>query len=79
MNLSQAVKNKKYILKSVTGKHNTRRRLLDMGLVQNLEIFVACIAPFGGTILIVARGQMLALSQQIACYIMVSESGENGI
>lgn len=64
--LMQAHVNKIYRIKDVLGEGNAKRRLLDMGFTPGGEVYVAGIAPFGGTILVCLRGFSVALREDAA-------------
>lgn len=73
MTISEAKINTKYLVVDVIGSLKEKRRLLDMGFAPNSEIYVAKIAPFGGTILVVIRQFMVALRLDAASLIQVKE------
>ncbi len=69
--LISAEPNKLYSITEVRGTDNQHRRLLDMGFTPGSELFVAGVAPFGGTILVSLRGFSVALRESAAETIMV--------
>lgn len=73
MTLMDAKINCKYKVNDVLGQGNAKRRLLDMGFTPECIIFVANIAPFGGTILVGLRGFMVALREDAASLIEIEE------
>lgn len=77
MILTRAEPNCLYEISSVTGEGNARRRLLDMGFTPGSEIYVAGVAPFGGTVLVSLRGYSVALRETAADLINVEP--KNGL
>ena len=71
LTLMDAAVNKVYRIKDVLGAGGERRRLLDMGFTPKSKIYVASIAPFGGTILVSLRGFMVALREDAARLIAI--------
>lgn len=63
--------NTAYKITRVGGEGNEHRRLLDMGFTQGSEIYVAGIAPFGGTVLVSLRESFIALREDAASLIEV--------
>lgn len=57
----------------VGGEKTTRRRLLDMGLVQGETITVKAVAPFGDPIELIIKGYYLSLRKHEANEIFVEE------
>lgn len=77
MILTCAEPNNLYEISNVTGEGNARRRLLDMGFTPGSEVFVAGVAPFGGTVLVSLRGFSVALRESAADLINVEP--KNGL
>jgi Fe2+ transport system protein FeoA len=72
MTLSDAKIGKTYFISDIkAGQY--RRRLLDMGFTRGAEIFVSHKAPFGGTVLVGLRGFTVALRENAAGEICLSE------
>lgn len=71
MTLLNAEVNTLYGIDNVTGEGNARRRLLDMGFTPDCKIYVAGVAPLGGTILVSLRGFTVALREDAASLIML--------
>ena len=74
MTLMDARTDKVYKVKEVHGDSNEKRRLLDMGFTPDCKIYVAHVAPFGGTILVGLRGFMVALREDAASLIEIGEA-----
>lgn len=72
MTLMQVQINTGYKITRIGGDGNARRRLLDMGFTPNTEIFVAGVAPLGGTVLVSLRESFVALREDAASLIEVS-------
>lgn len=71
MTLMDAGVNKVYRITDVRGTGNFRRRLLDMGFTPQCKLYVAGIAPFGGTVLVALRGFTVALREDAASMIEI--------
>ena len=71
MTLMQVQINTDYKITRIGGEGNERRRLLDMGFTPSAVIFVAGIAPGGGTVLVSLRGSFVALREDAASLIEV--------
>ncbi|MCL2861034.1 MAG: ferrous iron transport protein A [Firmicutes bacterium] len=71
MTLVDAKLNKQYFIKTLRGEFNEKRRLLDMGFSPLSCITVCAVAPFGGTILVLLRGRLITLRNDIASFIEV--------
>lgn len=71
MTLMDAKPNTVYKVDGVTGEGNARRRLLDMGFTPECSLYVAGMAPFGGTVLVGLRGFMVALREDAASKIRI--------
>lgn len=71
MTLMHAESDRIYRIVSVSGDGDRHRRLLDMGFTPGSEVYVACYAPFGGTVLVSLRGFSVALRENAADLINV--------
>ena len=49
------------VIAQVRGEGALRRRIMDMGLTKNTEIYVQKVAPFGDPMEIIVRGYSLSL------------------
>jgi len=78
MTLLQAKQNKIYTVKEITGGGNNSRRLLDMGFTPGTGLYVAGVAPFGGTVLVSMRGSLIGLRDDAASLIVIEEIIETG-
>ena len=59
------------IIVSVSGEKRIRRRLFDMGVTPNIEVFLRKKAPFGDPIEISIRGYELTLRKSEAEWVMM--------
>lgn len=69
--LKDAKVGKTYIVAKLHGKGAIRRRILDMGITKNVEIYVYKAAPLGDPIEIHLRGYALSLRRTDAGMIEV--------
>lgn len=69
------------VIKSVTGEGKIRRRLFDMGVTPNAEVFLRKKAPLGDPIEVTLRGYELTLRKSEAQNVIVilNESKENKV
>lgn len=56
----------------IHGQGNIRRRVMDMGITKNVEIFVRKVAPLGDPIEINLRGYELSLRKEDAGIVEVN-------
>ncbi len=71
MTLMDAKVNTVYKVRGVLGEGNARRRLLDMGFTPECSLYIAGLAPFGGTVLVGLRGFLVALREDAASLIEI--------
>ena len=71
MTLLDAKVNTRYKVSGVSGEGNARRRLLDMGFTPECSLYIAAVAPMGGTVLVGLRGFMVALREDAASLIEI--------
>lgn len=58
----------------INGEGAVRRRIMDMGITRNVEIFVRKMAPFGDPMELNLRGYELTLRKEDASMIEVEET-----
>ena len=58
----------------INGEGAVRRRIMDMGITKNVEIFVRKMAPFGDPMELNLRGYELTLRKEVASMIEVEET-----
>ena len=71
--LRDAVVGKYYIVKKIKGSGPLKRRIMDMGITKNTDIFVGKVAPLGDPVQISLRGYELTIRKHDAENIMVEE------
>ena len=71
--LRDAVVGKYYIVKKIKGSGPLKRRIMDMGITKNTDIFVRKVAPLGDPVQISLRGYELTIRKHDAENIMVEE------
>ena len=71
MTLKEVKIGSKAIVKKLNGEGAIKRRIMDMGITKNVEIFVRKVAPLGDPIEINVRGYELSLRKADADMIEV--------
>ena len=71
--LKDAVVGKYYIVKKINGTGPLKRRIMDMGITKNAEIYIRKLAPLGDPIQINIRNYELSLRRADAEMISVEE------
>ena len=71
MTLNQIPVGTSVTVKKITGKGATTRRIMDMGIVKGVEIFVRKVAPLGDPIELTVRGYELSIRKSEAEWIEV--------
>lgn len=69
--LSELIVNEIGIVKRIDLYGSIRRRLLDLGLIENTEIKVLQKSPFGDPVAYLIRGAVIALRDEITSNILV--------
>ncbi|NDO45674.1 ferrous iron transport protein A [Clostridium sp. MD294] len=59
------------IVQKLTGNSVIKRRIMDMGITKNTEIFVRKVAPLGDPIEVMVRGYELSLRKSDAEMILI--------
>lgn len=62
----------------IEGDGATRRRLMDMGLVRGVEVYLRKVAPLGDPIEVTLRGYELSIRKKDAENIVLAEADEAG-
>lgn len=57
------------------GQGATKRRIMDMGIVKNAELYIRKVAPLGDPVEITIRGYELSLRKEEAVHIEVEVIG----
>lgn len=71
--LREAIVGKNYVIKKIHGAGPLKRRIMDMGLSKNTEIYVRKVAPLGDPVQIRVRGYELSLRREDAECVEVEE------
>jgi len=71
MNLSNLEVGKTALVKRINNYDNIRRRLLDIGLIENTKVTSLYKSPFGKIKAYLIRGSVIAIRQNDACKIEV--------
>ncbi len=71
--LKDAVVGKYYIVKKINGTGPLKRRIMDMGITKNAEVYIRKVAPLGDPIQINIRNYELSLRRADAELISVEE------
>ena len=61
------------IVKKIHGEGAVKRRIMDMGVTKNVEIFVRKVAPLGDPIELTVRGYELSIRKEDAQMVEVVE------
>lgn len=72
--LKDARVGKSYIVQKLHGEGAVRRRIMDMGITKNEEVFIRKVAPLGDPIEINVRGYELSLRRSDAEMIEVIDA-----
>ena len=71
MNLKHAEVGKYYSIVKILGKGPVKRRIMDMGITKNVEIYIRKVAPLGDPVQINLRGYELSLRKDDAENILI--------
>ncbi len=71
MNLKHAEVGKYYRIVKILGKGPVKRRIMDMGITKNVEIYIRKVAPLGDPVQINLRGYELSLRKDDAENILI--------
>ena len=66
LTLKEAVVGKSYIVKKIHGTGPLKRRIMDMGITKNSELYIRKVAPLGDPVQISIRGYELSLRKEDA-------------
>lgn len=61
LTLKHAEIGKSYVIKKIGGSGPVRKRIMDMGVTKNVEVFIRKVAPLGDPVQISLRGYELSL------------------
>ena len=71
--LRDAVVGKYYIVKKINGSGPLKRRIMDMGITKNAEIYIRKVAPLGDPVQINIRNYELSIRRSDAELISIEE------
>ena len=71
--LKESKVGKYYIVKKIKGERSLKRRIMDMGITKNTELYVQKVAPLGDPVQITVRGYQLSLRKGDSSCIEVEE------
>ena len=72
--LKDAVVGKYYIVKKINGSGPLKRRIMDMGITKNSEIYIRKVAPLGDPVQINIRNYELSIRKADAELITIEET-----
>lgn len=64
---------KSYVVRKIRGEGPLKRRIMDMGITKNAELYVQKVAPLGDPVQITVRGYQLSLRKEDASCVEVEE------
>ena len=73
MTLRESKVGKHYIVKKIKGEGPLKRRIMDMGITKNTELFVQKVAPLGDPVQVTVRGYQLSLRKGDSSCIEIEE------
>ncbi len=71
--LKDAVVGKYYIVKKINGAGPLKRRIMDMGITKNSELYIRKVAPLGDPVQINIRNYELSIRREDAELISIEE------
>ena len=66
LTLKESVVGTRYIVKKIHGSGPLKRRIMDMGITKNSELYIRKVAPLGDPVQISIRGYELSLRKEDA-------------
>ena len=79
MNLREAKVDHYYKVVKITGKGPLKRRIMDMGLTKNTEIYIRKVAPLGDPVQINLRNYELSLRKADADLVEIEEINKKDV
>lgn len=64
---------KNYMVKKIRGEGALKRRIVDMGITKNTQLYVQKVAPLGDPVQITVRGYQLSLRKDDSSCIEIEE------
>ena len=71
--LRDAIVGRYYIVKKINGSGHLKRRIMDMGITKNAEIYIRKVAPLGDPVQINIRNYELSIRKADAELISIEE------
>ena len=71
--LREAEVGKYYVVKKIRGEGPLKRRIMDMGITKNAELFVQKVAPLGDPVQLTVRGYQLSLRKEDSSCVEIEE------
>lgn len=71
MMLHEVKPGNRVIIKKITSVGSTKKKLMDMGMTKNVEVFVRKVAPLGDPMELTVRGYELSIRKSDAAAIEV--------
>lgn len=73
LTLRESEVGKSYIVKKIHGEGPLKRRIMDMGITKNAEVYVSKVAPLGDPVQLTVRGYQLSLRKEDASCVEIEE------
>ncbi|WP_207645482.1 FeoA family protein [Peptostreptococcus russellii] len=73
MTLKDSEVGKNYMVKKIKGEGALKRRIMDMGITKNTQLYVQKVAPLGDPVQITVRGYQLSLRKDDSSCIEIEE------
>nr|WP_307760280.1 FeoA domain-containing protein [uncultured Peptostreptococcus sp.] len=73
MTLKDSEVGKNYMVKKIRGEGALKRRIMDMGITKNTQLYVQKVAPLGDPVQITVRGYQLSLRKDDSSCIEIEE------
>lgn len=71
--IREAIVGKNYVVKKIHGSGPLKRRIMDMGITKNAQLYIRKVAPLGDPVQVSVRGYELSLRKDDAECIEVEE------
>lgn len=71
--LREAEVGKYYVVKKIRGEGPLKRRIMDMGITKNSEIYIQKVAPLGDPVQLTVRGYQLSLRKEDSSCVEIEE------
>lgn len=71
--IREAIVGRSYVVKKIHGSGPLKRRIMDMGITKNAQLYIRKVAPLGDPVQVSVRGYELSLRKDDAECIEVEE------